>query len=93
VAAAASAENDTTHILFTPGIIHRCDPGPESLVFAAGSASLPEKKHLRGVGAKEQRQYEHIEKAAERSGRYGRRAKEFAARTVMNKERGHQPGE
>jgi hypothetical protein len=56
---------------------------------------MPGKKHLRGVGAKEQRQYEHIEKAAEKSGRYGRRAKEVAARTVMkhHKEQGHRPGE
>ncbi len=36
-----------------------------------------------GVGRKEQRQYEHIKKSAQKSGRYGRRAKEVAARTVM----------
>ena len=49
---------------------------------------------MHGVGAKEQRQYEHIEEAAERSGRYGKRAKEVAARTVMkqHKEKGHEPG-
>ena len=52
---------------------------------------MPRKKHLRGVGAKEQRQYEHIKEQAERSGRYGQRAKEVAARTVMkhHKEEGH----
>lgn len=41
------------------------------------------KKHLRGVGDKEQRQYEHIKESAEKSGRYGKRAEEVAARTVM----------
>jgi len=44
---------------------------------------MPGKKHLRGVTAKEQRQYEHIKNSAQRSGRYGKRAKEVAARTVM----------
>jgi hypothetical protein len=54
------------------------------------------KKHLRGASEKEQRQYEHIKKSAQKSGRYGRRAKEVAARTVMKehkkkrrKEQGH----
>jgi hypothetical protein len=56
---------------------------------------MPGKKHLQGVGPKEQRQYEHIKQAAERSGRYGKRAKEVAARTVMkeHKKEGHKPGE
>ena len=40
-------------------------------------------RHLRGATSKEQRQYEHIKKPAQRSGRYGKRAKEVAARTVM----------
>ena len=40
-------------------------------------------KPLRGVGAKEQRMYEHIKDSAESSGKYGNRAKEVAARTVM----------
>jgi len=55
---------------------------------------MPGKKHLRGVGAKEQRQYEHIKQSAERSGRYGDRAKEVAARTVLrqHKARGHSQG-
>lgn len=44
---------------------------------------MPGKKHLRGAGKKEQRQYEHIKESAEKSGRYGKRAKEVAARTVM----------
>jgi hypothetical protein len=56
---------------------------------------MPEKMHLRGVGDKEQRQYEHIKESAEESGRYGSRAKEVAARTVMkhHKEVGHKKGE
>ena len=55
---------------------------------------MPEKKHLRGVGSKEQRQYEHIKESAEKSGRYGKRAEEVAARTVMkqHKEEGHSRG-
>ncbi len=55
---------------------------------------MPEKKHLRGVSDKEQREYEHIRKSAEESGRYGDRAEEVAARTVMkqHKEHGHKKG-
>jgi hypothetical protein len=55
---------------------------------------MPGKLHLRGVGAKEQREYKHIKESAERSGRYGNRAKEVAARTVMkqHKEKGHAAG-
>jgi hypothetical protein len=41
------------------------------------------KRHLRAGSSKQQRQYEHIKKSAQRSGRYGKRAKEVAARTVM----------
>jgi len=53
--------------------------------------ALPEKKHVRGVGQKEQRKYEHIKESAQKSGRYGKRAKEVAARTVMkqHKQKGH----
>jgi len=56
---------------------------------------MPEGKHLRGVGSKEQRQYEEIKESAEKSGRYGDRAEEVAARTVMkqHKEKGHKPGQ
>jgi hypothetical protein len=56
---------------------------------------MPQKKHLRGVGAKEQRQYEHIKESAEKSGRYGDRAEEVAARTVMkhHKEAHHKTGQ
>jgi hypothetical protein len=56
---------------------------------------MPGSKHLKGVGSKEQRQYEHIEERAEKSGRYGDRAKEVAARTVLkqHKKKGHSPGE
>ena len=43
----------------------------------------------------QQRQYEHIKESAEKSGRYGKRAKEVAARTVMkeHKEKGHWAGQ
>ncbi len=44
---------------------------------------MPGKEHLRGATKKEQRQYEHIKESAQESGRYGKRAKEVAARTVM----------
>jgi hypothetical protein len=56
---------------------------------------MPGKKHLRGVGDKEQRQYEHIKEDAEKSGRYGDRAEEVAARTVMkeHKEKQHKKGQ
>jgi RNA 3'-terminal phosphate cyclase len=56
---------------------------------------MAQKKHLRGVGSKEQRKYEHIKKSAEESGRYGDRAEEVAARTVMklHKEASHKEGE
>lgn len=56
---------------------------------------MPGRRHLRGVGSKEQRQYEHIKKKAQRSGRYGRRAKQVAARTVMkqHKRKGHRKGQ
>jgi hypothetical protein len=55
---------------------------------------MPEEKHVRGVGPKEQRQYEHIKEDAEKSGRYGDRAEEVAARTVLkqHKEKGHKKG-
>ena len=56
---------------------------------------MPRGKHLRGTGAKEQRMYEHIKNSAQRSGRYGKRAKEVAARTVMkhHKQEHHGKGE
>jgi len=55
---------------------------------------VPGKKHVRGVGAKEQREYEHIKESAEPSGRYGSRAKEVAARTVLkqHKAKDHSKG-
>jgi hypothetical protein len=55
---------------------------------------MPKKEHVPGVGDKEQRQYEHIKESAERSGRYGDRAEEVAARTVRKRhqEQGHQKG-
>ncbi len=56
---------------------------------------MPENKHLRGVSSKEQRKYEHIKESAQESGRYGKRAEEVAARTVMkqHKESGHRKGQ
>jgi len=59
---------------------------------------MPKKKKdkpLSGVGAKEERMYEHIKESAEKSGRYGDRAEEVAARTVMkhHKEEGHKKGQ
>ncbi len=56
---------------------------------------MPEKEHVRGVGAKEQRQYEHIKQQAQASGRYGKRAEEVAARTVLkqHKRKGHHKGQ
>jgi len=55
---------------------------------------MPGKKHVAGVGTKEQRMYEHDKEDAEKSGRYGKRAEEVAARTVMkhHKEEGHKKG-
>ena len=56
---------------------------------------MPRKKSLKGVSDKEQREYEHIKESAEKSGRYGDRAEEVAARTVMkqHEEKGHRKGE
>jgi hypothetical protein len=52
-------------------------------------------QQLPGVGDKEQRQYEHIKEQAEKSGRYGDRAEEVAARTVMkhHRQEHHKTGE
>jgi hypothetical protein len=56
---------------------------------------MPGKSHLKGVGKKEQRQYEHILESAKKSGRYGKRAREVAARTVMKEhaQKGHHRGQ
>jgi len=53
---------------------------------------MPGRKHLRGASRKEQRMYEHIKESSKRSGRYGKRAKEVAARTVMKKHRSKSRG-
>ena len=55
---------------------------------------MPGGKGLKGVNAKEERQYEHILESSVKSGRYGKRAKEVAARTVLkqHKEKGHAKG-
>lgn len=56
---------------------------------------MPDEKHLKDVSSKEQRQYEHIKEDAEESGRYGDRAEEVAARTVLkhHKEQHHKKGQ
>jgi hypothetical protein len=56
---------------------------------------MPKKRHVRGVGPKEQRMYEHILESARESGKYNSRAKEVAARTVLkhHKQEGHKKGE
>jgi hypothetical protein len=56
---------------------------------------MPKRKHLRGVSETEQRQYEHILEGAMKTGRYGSRAKEVAARTVLkrHKLRAHSRGQ
>jgi hypothetical protein len=56
--------------------------------------TMPKGKHLRGVSDAEQRQYEHILEGAIKSGRYGARAKEVAARTVLKRhqQRSHKRG-
>lgn len=56
---------------------------------------MAQKKHLSGVSDKEQKQYEDIKKRSEKSGRYGDRTEEVAARTVVkqHKEKGHKKGE
>ena len=56
---------------------------------------MPSRKPVKGVGPKEERMYEHIKESAEESGRYGDRAEEVAARTVLkrHKEQGHKKGE
>jgi hypothetical protein len=55
---------------------------------------MPGNKHVRGVGTKEQRMYEHIKQSAKKSGRYGKRAEEVVARTVLkhHKKEGHAKG-
>ena len=55
---------------------------------------MPAKEHVKGVGPKEQREYEHILESAKEDGRYGKRAKEVAARTVLkhHKQAGHRKG-
>lgn len=56
---------------------------------------MSRQKQLHGVGEKEQRQYVHIKNEAQKSGRYGKRAAEVAARTVMkqHKMKGHKSGQ
>lgn len=57
--------------------------------------AMPGKEHVKGVGPKEQEQYEAILEDARKTGRYGERAEEVAARTVLkaHKAKHHKPGE
>jgi hypothetical protein len=54
-----------------------------------------QREQLRGVSPKEQRMYEDIKGSAEAEGRYGKRAEEVAARTVMkhHKKEQHKTGQ
>ena len=55
---------------------------------------MPGRKHVRGVGKKEQRMYEHIKDSARKSGRYGKRVEEVATRTVLkhHRKKAHKKG-
>ena len=48
---------------------------------------MPEEKHPRGAGEKEQRQYAHIKEEAEQEGGYRGREQEVAACTVLKRHR------
>lgn len=50
---------------------------------------MPGKKHLKNLTPREQRMYEDLKESAEKSGRYGDRTKEVAARTVEKYHRKH----
>jgi hypothetical protein len=56
---------------------------------------MPKGEHVRGVGKKEQKMYEHIVDEAKKDHRYGDRAEEVAARTVLkhHREEHHDKGE
>jgi hypothetical protein len=66
-----------------------------SSAFEKDGPLMPGKRPLRGVNPKEQRQYEHIKESAQREGRYGQRAAEVAARTVLKQHarKGHRKGQ
>jgi hypothetical protein len=76
-----------------PGGGGTTDPGAVK-ARTSGKKGGHQKKHLAGVSDKEQRMYEHIKEDAQKSGRYGKRAKEVAARTVMktHAKKGHARG-
>ena len=56
---------------------------------------MAKEKPLKGVGEKEQGMYEHIKDEAKNDHRYGKRAEEVAARTVLkhHREEHHDKGE
>jgi hypothetical protein len=55
---------------------------------------MPIKKHVKGVGPKEQKMFEHIVEESKKSGRYGDKSEEVAAKTVLkhHKDAGHAKG-
>jgi len=80
-----------------PPVIAVTTDTKETFVRATPSGGLRymlARKHVGGVGSKEQRMYEHIREQSQKSGRYGKRAKEVAARTVLkhHKQSGHAKG-
>jgi hypothetical protein len=56
---------------------------------------MPKQEHVKGVGPKEQKMYEQIVEEAKEDHRYGTRAEEVAARTVLKHHRDehHDKGE
>jgi hypothetical protein len=60
-----------------------------------GAQIMPREKPLKGVGEKEARMYEHIKDEAKQDHRYGKRAEEVAARTVLkhHREEHHKTGQ
>jgi hypothetical protein len=60
-----------------------------------GARTMPKKEHVKDVGPNEQKMYEHIVDEAKKDDRYGKRAEEVAARTVLkhHREAHHDKGE
>jgi hypothetical protein len=56
---------------------------PEEVLHAGKKCAIAQKKHVCGVGEKGQRHYGYIKEKAEKSGRYGKRVREVAARMVL----------
>jgi hypothetical protein len=86
--AAAAADDPDTATPGSPAAIGaaRLHPFPP---LTRRRTSMPGKKHVAGANAKQNRQYEHIKESAQKSGRYGKRAEEVAARTVNKQKSEH----